>query len=220
MPSSTKGDRGRAQLAEPREQLRRSTDCEPGGALNALAFANRERGDFTARHRDGSAAGGGQRAMSRAELEGTRDAALPRSGLQTALELKLRARLTRWKRQAQRDDLTLRCAARTSSACSTSKPGAAAAAHHRFCSSRSRPPSWAARSTSNSSPPRPGRPGSAGEEHRVAASRYGCRGRDRPLNREIAALGAVNLAALDELTAACASARPSSTPQNADLRRR
>ena len=85
------------------------------------------------------------------------------------------------------------------------------------CSSKSRPRSSAARSICEQLDRRQRRPGALAKTiEQRAVKLYGLQGEIDRINREIAALGAVNLAALDELT----SARERKTfldAQNADL---
>jgi chromosome segregation protein len=128
----------------------------------------------------------------------------PRPACRNALALKLE-REQALGAQAQRIRRPDRQAARQrrAPAAAGAQPGPAARAHHRSCSSRSRPPAWAREQYLELLAD------AEADLEAVAKSieeggvkLAGLQGEIDRLHREIAALGAVNLAALDELTTA------------------
>ena len=109
------------------------------------------------------------------------------------------------------------CAAPTRRASATSRRCSRCATRSRRCSSRRRRRSSAARSTSSSSRrPAPTAPRSPPRSRKAAFASPACRSKIDTLNREIEALGAVNLAALEELGAA-RERKTFLDAQNADL---
>ena len=172
----------------------------PGPRLAACAAANcnaasrRRRSDRAANEQ--AVEGVCSRSWARSTI------AAAQAGLQTALALKLEREQMRGPRSAASTTTSRRCASRRATRLTWSAASSRCASGSASCSSRPRRRNWAARSTWSSSPP-PGRPGALAAniaEHNVKLG--ACRARSTASTREIAALGAVNLAALDELTTA------------------
>ena len=168
-------------LAARRAELQRAIET----AAQQIAADVRERRARAGRARAPDRRGGAGRPAGRAGAEA-------------------RARAALGAKRSEYDDLTAQLRRADEQRLATSRASIRCASASPSSSSRSRPRSWAASSTSSSCWRCAGRPGGARRERsrQATVKLAGLQGEIDRLHREIAALGAVNLAALDELATA------------------
>jgi chromosome segregation protein len=192
------------KLAQAREQ-QRSLERQAQEAQFSQRSLDARRGELqraieTATQQAASLAEEDERAH--AELARLTDAAA-QAGPAERAAAEVRARSRRWAPSAANTTTSPpSCAPATNAACSSSASSTRCASASPTCSSRNRPRAWAWSSTRSCWPmPRPTwKRGQSIQDGNVRLA--GMQGEIDRLHREIAALGAVNLAALDELTTA------------------